>query len=89
MKCPHCGSAVVKHGFRKTNLGNKQLYVCTKCRRKITFDWPKMRFEKEEVMYAVKLYKSGMSSAKVKKQLEAKGVSVSRWTIIKWTKRFG
>jgi len=48
-----------------------------------------MRFEKSYVMYAVRLYKRGMSAAKVKESMEGRGVKVSRWTIIKWSKKFG
>jgi len=79
----------VRRGFRQTRLGKKQMYLCTNCSRKFTAEWPKMRFRKEDVMHAVKLYKSGMSSAKVKAKLESRGVTVSRWTIIKWSRKFG
>ncbi|KHO48480.1 MAG: hypothetical protein QT00_C0001G0498 [archaeon GW2011_AR5] len=89
MKCPHCTGRGVKRGLRRTNLGKKQLYLCTKCGRKFTTDWPKMRFHRSDVMHAVRLYKSGSSSSKVKRQLESRGVKVSRWTIIKWVRRFG
>lgn len=89
MNCPKCGSESVKRGFRKTNLGKKQLYLCNKCERKFTIDWPKMRFEKRNVMHAVKLYKKGFSSSRVQSMLEDQNVKVSRWTIIKWHKRFG
>jgi len=47
-----------------------------------------MRFRKNEVMQAVRLYKRGMSAAKVKESMEARGIKVSRWTIIKWNKKF-
>ena len=89
MKCTHCSSRAVRRGLRPTNLGKKQLYLCTKCKRKFTTEWPKMRFRRSDVMRAVKLYKSGLSSSKVKRQLEARDVHVSRWTIIKWSRRFG
>ena len=48
-----------------------------------------MRFKKKDVMHAVSLYKKGMSSSKIKKTLESHGIKVSRWTIIKWHKKFG
>jgi len=48
-----------------------------------------MRFARSDVMHAVKLYKSGLSSGKVKYRLESRGVKVSRWTIIKWVRKFG
>ena len=79
----------MKRGFRATRLGKKQLHLCTKCGRKFTNKWPKMRFKRGHVMYAVKLYKEGMSAAKVKSKMEGKGVTVSRWTIIKWHRKFG
>ena len=87
MKCVH--EKVVKRGFRKTNIGRKQLYLCKKCGKKVTTEWPHMRFKKNDVMHAVRLYKRGMSAAKVKDSMESYGVKVSRWTIIKWNKRFG
>ena len=87
MKCLH--EKLVKRGFRKTNIGRKQLYLCKKCGKKVTKEWPRMRFEKSYVMYAVRLYKRGMSAAKVKESMEGREVKVSRWTIIKWSKRFG
>lgn len=89
MACPYCGAHTVRRGLRYTNLGKKQLYLCTKCRRKSTVDWPRMRFAKKDVMHAVKLYSSGMSASKVKAQLEGRDISVSRWTIIKWYRKFG
>lgn len=88
MNCPYCRSAAVRCGFRKTNLGRKQMYLCRKC-GKFTPEWNKMRFRKSDVMYAVKLYKSGLSAGKVKNQMESRGVTVSRWTILKWYRKFG
>lgn len=91
--CPHCGSRSVKRGFRKTRLGRKQLYLCAKCRRKSTpkqSAWlPRMRFTEKNVMTAVKLYKGGRSSSEVQKSMRERGVRVSRWTIIKWSRKFG
>ena len=87
MKCLH--EKLVKRGFRKMHAGKKQLYLCKKCGKKVTTDWPRMRFRKNEVMHAVRLYKRGMSAAKVKESMEAHGTHVSRWTIIKWSRRFG
>ena len=87
--CKYCGSRTVKRGLRKTNLGRKQTYLCRKCKRKSTIDWPRMRFPQREVMHAVRLRKNGFSTSEVQRRMKEKGVKVSRWTIIKWERKFG
>ena len=87
MNCPKCCVESVKRGFRQTNLGKKQLYLCG-THGKFTPDCPKMRFRQSNVMHAVRLYKRGLSSSRVQKILEGEDVRVSRWTIIKWHKKF-
>jgi hypothetical protein len=88
MNCK-CGGQLVKRGKRETRLGNKQLYLCKKCLKKSTVDWPRMRFPESTVMKAVNLYASGLSTAEVKQAVGSDGFDVSRWTIIKWHRKFG
>ena len=90
-KCPHCGGRAVLRGFRKNASGDKQLFLCRSCGRKFTQDdgYLRMRFPKEAIKEAVSLYGKGFSSAEVRTRLERKGVKVSRWTVLKWVKRFG
>lgn len=47
-----------------------------------------MRFSPQEIKRAVTLYKKGFSLAEVKLRMEREGVRVSRWTILKWTKKY-
>ena len=88
MECK-CGGNSVKRGLRATALGPKQMYLCTKCGKKFTPEWPRMRFPRTEVMHAVRMYNSGMSTSAVQKAMHDQGISVSRWTIIKWHRKFG
>ena len=89
MKCIGCGLDMVKGGFRHTQLGEKQTYICKSCKIKLTPEWPRMRFSEKDVMHAISLYRKGASSSKIKSMMEENGIHVSRWTIIKWYKKFG
>ena len=91
-KCPRCGSAkAVLRGFRHNQKGDKQLFLCRACGRKFTLDngYLRMRFPPNVIREAVSLYGKGFSSAEVRTRLEREGVKVSRWTVIKWVRRFG
>ena len=91
-KCPHCGSpSSIKRGYRQTRYGRKPLRKCSRCRRKFTPDdgFLRMRFSPKVIKEAVKLYKNH-SSAEVKRMLRNRqGVEVSRWSIIKWFRKYG
>ncbi len=92
-KCPHCGSPLsIRRGYRKTGYGRKKLRKCSRCRRKFTPDdgFLRMRFSPRVIREAVKLYKKGNSSSEVKRMLRNRqGVEVSRWSIIKWFRKYG
>ena len=91
-KCPYCrGSRVVLRGFRHNSSGKKQLFLCRSCGRKFTQDdgYLRMRFSPKDIREAVSLYGKGYSSAEVRTRLEREGVRVSRWTVLKWARRFG
>ena len=91
LECPYCGSQkAVLRGFRKNDSGDKQLFLCKKCGRKFTRDdgYLRMRFSPEDIKEAVSLYGKGFSSAEVRTRLGRRGVRVSRWTVLKWVKRF-
>ncbi len=91
-RCPHCrGSHTVLRGFRRNASGDKQLFLCRSCGRKFTQDdgYLRMRFSPKDIKEAVSLYGKGYSSAEVRTRLERRGVKVSRWTVLKWARRFG
>lgn len=88
-KCKNCKNDVVKRGFRYTNLGKKQLFLCKSCNRKQTLGWTKMRYKKEIVMHAVAMYEKGYSLSRIKSALREDGTEVSRWSILKWVRKFG
>ena len=91
MKCPYCGNQeIVWRGWRYNMKGKIRMRQCSKCRRKFTpGPFKRMRYSESVIMRAVSLYKQEKSSAKVKKRLAASGIKVSRWTIIKWARKFG
>jgi transposase-like protein len=91
-KCPHCrGSRTVLRGFRRNLKSEKQLLLCNSCGKKFTPDdgYLRMRFPPETIREAVSLYGKGFSSSEVRTRLEREGVRVSRWTVLKWARRFG
>ena len=92
-KCPYCGSPrAIRRGWRKTSYGRKPLRKCSRCGRKFTPDdgFLRMRFHPRIIREAVKLYKKGSSSSEVKRILRNReGIEVSRWTIIKWFRKYG
>ena len=91
-KCPHCGSRkAVLRGFRKNSSEKKQLFLCKSCGKKFTPDdgFLRMRFPPAVIREAVSLYQKGLSSSEVRMRLEREGVRVSRWTILKWARRYG
>jgi transposase-like protein len=91
VQCPFCRNRkIVLRGFRRNLKSDKQLFLCKSCGRKFTRDdgYLRMRFPPEIIREAVSLYRKGLSSSEVRARLEREGVRVSRWTILKWTRRF-
>lgn len=91
-KCPYCGSGrFVFRGYRYNVKSKKRLRLCKSCNRKYTPRdmFFRMRFSPEEIKRAVSLYDKGFSLAEAKLRMEREGVKVSRWTILKWHRRFG
>jgi transcriptional regulator NrdR family protein len=90
-RCPYCSSSkVVWRGYRYNEKSSKRLRLCRGCGRKFTARdrfW-RMRFSQEEIMDAVSLYRKGYSSSEVVTHMKRKGVKVSRWTVICWSRRF-
>lgn len=70
--------------------GKKRLRLCKVCGRKFTHHdrYFRMRFSPQEIQRAVSLYKKGFSLAEAKLRMEREGVKVSRWTILKWSKKY-
>ena len=92
-KCPYCSSKrTVWRGFRKNDSGDKHMRKCNACKRKYTPDdgFLRMRFQKEDIMEAVRLYKKGFSTAEVVLRMKRNhGIKISRWTVICWYRKFG
>lgn len=92
LACPYCLSGkTVLRGFRKNDSGKKQLFLCRSCGRKFTPDngYLRMRFSPKAIREAVSLYGKGFSSAEVRTRLERRGIRVSRWTVLKWARKYG
>ncbi|MHA2063374.1 MAG: hypothetical protein ACXABY_03215 [Candidatus Thorarchaeota archaeon] len=90
-RCPYCSSSrVVFRGYRYNEKSEKRLRLCKACKRKFTPRdrfW-RMRFGAEEIAEALSLRKRGFSSSEAQKHLARKGIKVSRWTILKWAKKY-
>ena len=89
--CPYCSSkSVVWRGYRYNEKTKKHLRLCKKCGRKFTTRdaFFRMRYSPKEIKRAVILYKKGYSLAEVKLRMEREGVRVSRWTILKWFRKY-
>jgi len=92
MKCPKCKSEnISKRGKRYNKSGEKQLYLCNKCKRKFVEQngFERMRNKKEIISRAVHLHNEGLSLFQVKDHLwQHDGVKVTRETINRWTKKY-
>lgn len=90
-RCPYCSSTqVVFRGYRYNEKSRKHLRLCKACSRKFTprDRYFRMRFSVQEIKRAVSLRKKGMSLAEVQLRMKREGVSVSRWTVLKWTNKY-
>jgi len=92
MTCPYCRSKqTVWRGYRYNRATKKRLKLCRRCGRKFTPNdkFLRMRFRKEHILKAVKLYDQGLSSADVVRRLKKDfDIKVSRWTIICWSRKY-
>lgn len=81
---------MVFRGYRYNEKSKKRLRLCKSCGRKFTLRnvYFRMRFSPVEIKRAVSLYKKGFSLAEAKLRMEREGVRVSRWTILKWYKKY-
>lgn len=93
IKCPRCGSRkIIWRGYRRNKSRDKRLRLCRACGRKFTPDdgYLRMRFKPQVIRKAVGLRRKGFSSAEARKHLTRyNGIKVSRWTIIKWERKYG
>ncbi len=91
-RCSFCKSAnTIWRGYRYNASGKKRMMLCKACGRKFTPDdgFLRMRFDPEIIRKALGLRKKGYSSADVRSNLKRQdGVKVSRWTIIKWERKY-
>lgn len=91
ISCPYCSSKdIVWRGYRYNEKTKKHLRLCKKCGRKFTEKdaYFRMRFSPQEIRRGVALYRKGYSLAEVKLKMEREGVRVSRWTILKWHRKY-
>ncbi len=91
-RCPQCGSSdSVWRGYRYNKSTKKRLRKCNSCGAKFTPDdgFLRRRFQKEHIVEAVSLHRSGLSLGKVKDYLwQRYGVKVSRWMILLWSRDY-
>ncbi len=91
-RCPKCGSEnTVWAGYRHNKSGKKRLRKCNECGHRFTPDdgFLRMRFPKEVIVEAVSLYMDGLSLSKVQKHMwQHHEIKVSRWTILKWARKY-
>ena len=92
MKCPHCKSKEFsKRGRRYNKSGEKQLYLCNKCKRKFVEQdgFEKMRYNKKDIARAIHLHNEGLSLFQVKDHLwQHDGVKVSREAVREWCNKY-
>ncbi|MBU0898906.1 MAG: hypothetical protein KKB03_02960 [Nanoarchaeota archaeon] len=91
-KCPYCSSTrTVWRGYRYNEATKRHLRLCKKCNRKYTpnDNFLRMRFKKDTIMKGVNLYGKGLSLSEVQHEMKHRyDVKVSRWTILKWFKKY-
>ena len=92
MKCPYCKSGKIsKRGKRYNKSGEKQLYLCGKCKRKFIEQdgFERMRNDKKIIVRAIHLHNEGLSLFQVKDHLwQHDGIKVSRETVRKWGNKY-
>ena len=92
-RCPFCASERnVWRGWMYNSSVKKRMKLCKSCGRKFTPDdgYLRMRFKPAIIDKAMALRKKGFSTSEVKENLKRyEGIKVSRWTIIKWERKFG
>lgn len=92
MKCPKCKSVnISKRGKRYNKSGEKQLYLCNKCKRKfIERDgFERMRYNKKDIVRAIHLHNEGLSLFQIADHLwQHDGVKVSREAVREWCNKY-
>jgi len=89
MKCTNCSSdKTVKRGFRQTNQGKKQLYLCKSCKRKFVTGLKKHRYPESVIKEAAKMRANGKKLREIQLWLDSRGYKTSLWTISKWDRKF-
>jgi transposase-like protein len=92
LTCPKCNAIdVVKRGKRYNKIKAKQLYRCNECRTVFVEPdgFERMRHKPDDIVRAIHQYNDGLTLFKVKNHLwQHDNVSVSRWTISKWHKKY-
>jgi transposase-like protein len=90
-RCPYCKSEnVIWRGYRYNRNSKKRMMFCNKCKRKFTPNdgFLRMRFRPDDIEKALNLYSRGFSTSQVVIEMKKRGVKVSRWTIILWTRKY-
>jgi len=85
-KCNHPPIAIIRYGIRHNKSGDVQRFMCTKCLFQFSDNqFPKHKFKKEIIEFAMKKYKNNNSSRQIKKLILKKfNVKLSHVTIIRW-----
>lgn len=89
--CPYCQSKdVIKQGVRHNECIERQMWKCKKCSRKFTISdgFLRMRHDKKTIKDALEMRAQGASLADIKARLDARGIKISRWAILKWERKY-
>ncbi len=90
--CPSCSSEdLIKSGIRKTKSGDKQRYVCKKCKKRFVLSpIPRIKGNEKLVCLAMDCYYRGLSYRDISEQFKNfYGLKISHVTIRDWVLRFG
>ena len=92
MKCPKCKTNdIVKRGKRYNKSGEKQLYLCNKCKIKFVKQdgFERMRHNKKDIVRAVHMHNDGFSLFKTQNHLwQHDGIKITRKTVSDWAKKY-
>jgi transposase-like protein len=92
LACKFCGSQnIVKRGYRKTERGKVQRFVCKDCKRFFIVDegFEKMKATPETVTVALDLYFKGISMRAIVDHLKQfYNIEVSHVAIYKWIRKY-
>jgi len=90
--CKFCGSSrIIKRGFKKTQKGKTQRFLCKDCKRRFVVNdgFEKMKSTPQSVTIALDLYFKGISLRNIVDHLKQfYSVEVSHVAVYKWIKKY-